>query len=95
MSDRRYSYEAPCPLVHCRCGLVHPLTEPGREPVWVPWPTETGFWWARERPGAAACVVEARVEAESSCIYFSGVECPLYANEPREAWEFCRAEPPR
>ncbi|MDO9020550.1 MAG: hypothetical protein Q8S73_36845 [Deltaproteobacteria bacterium] len=64
-------------------------------PEWIPWPTSPGFWWARARPGAALCVVEARVEAESSWIYFTGVECPLYANEPREAWEFCRAEPSR
>ncbi len=190
MEDRTYVYDAPCARVKCRCGLEHPLTEPGREAAqeitdaeradgwtalylatvrapfattvvrvlarraeeeiygrawmvrvespdvrpplplaargeweaalwsvlaecarwqwrlvslvrapapsrWVPWPTSTGYWWARERPGAPLCVVEARVEAESSWIYFTGIECPLYASEPREAWEFCPAEPPR
>lgn len=94
MSDRRYSFDAPCPLVHCRCGLVHPLTEPGREPAWVPWPTEEGFWWCRS-PSGALCIVEARVEAESSWVYFTGVEWPLYAHEPHAGWEFSRAEPPR
>lgn len=71
------------------------LARANKGATWIPWPTDAGFWWARERPGAPVCVVEARVEAESSWIYFSGLECPLYANEPREAWEFCRAELPR
>ena len=47
MSDRRYAYDPPCARVKCQCGLVHPLTEPGREPAWVPWPTQDGFWWCR------------------------------------------------
>lgn len=64
-------------------------------PAWVPWPTSNGFWWGRARPGADLTVVEARVYPEGSCIYFTGVECPLYVNEPREAWEFTPAVPPR
>ncbi|MDO9016572.1 MAG: hypothetical protein Q8S73_31545 [Deltaproteobacteria bacterium] len=30
MSDRTYCYDAPGPRVACRCGLVHPLVEPGQ-----------------------------------------------------------------
>ena len=79
----------PLPLKHGRPVAPRPASP------WVPWPTATGFWWARARPGAALCVVEARVEPGSSWIYFTGVECSLYANERREPWEFCPVEPPR
>lgn len=78
-----------------RVDLLYPelRLSPAR-PAWVPWPTSTGFWWGRARPGAPVCVVEARVDSESSWIYFTGVECPLYENEPREPWEFTPVAPP-
>lgn len=68
---------------------------PASPPAWVPWPTTDGYWWARDPVVGSLCIVEARVYPEGSHIYFTGVECPLYANEPREAWEFTPAIPPR